>query len=233
MSILAHLPKSKAAELKKLATPPEGWISTYDAASAFIWQQLTKVRAPHYQSDPASTPYFGEAINMRPRIHDPDLPPRFMRNALAGGFSPTAPVRPPTVDELVSRPLAATAAYVRALTSSVTAAHVEGLMGVIAPIRDKRTISLDLKSLAPLSIWVTSHREADPSGYDFGFGKPKTHRCFWAGDMNNGLVTVYPAISTDRPDEGWSISICMEKELVPKLLEDPEWTRFIEYRGID
>lgn len=233
-SILVHIPRSKAAELKKLATPSKGWISTYDALSAFFWRQLTKIRAPHYKADLSSTPYFGEPVNMRPRIHDPKLPPRFMRNALAGGFSPTAPIKQLTVDEIVAADsLPVVAAYIRALTNSVTQEHVEALMGIIAPIRDKRSISLDLKSLAPLSIWVTSHREADPSGYDFGFGKPKTHRCLWGGDLNNGLVTVYPAVSTDRPDEGVSVTICLEKDLVPKLLEDPEWSRFVEYRGVD
>lgn len=44
---LFHLPKSKAAELKILATPPDGSrISTYDAFSAFIWRTLTRLRAP-------------------------------------------------------------------------------------------------------------------------------------------------------------------------------------------
>lgn len=157
-----------------------------------------------------------------------------MRNALAGGFSPTAPTGPsPTVHEILSRPLSFTARYIRALTNSVTQRHVEALMDVIAPIRDKRSISLDLKSLAPLSVWVTSHREADTSGFDFGFGRPLTHRCLWGGDLNNGLVTVYPAICSDRPDEGWSISIVMERDLVSGLLEDEEWTEFFEYRGVD
>lgn len=194
---------------------------------------MTRAWMSHYQSDPESTPYFGEPVNMRPRFHHPDMPSRFLRNARAGGFSLTAPVTQLTVNEIASpeTPLSKVAAYIRALTDSVTHAHVEGLMGVNAPIRDKRSISLDLKSLAPLSVWITPHREADPSGYDFGFGKPKTHRCLWGGNLNNGLVTIYPAIATDRPDEGSSISIVMEKDLVTAIVQDPEWTRFVQYRN--
>lgn len=240
-SMLVHIPRSKAAQLKRLATPPAGegrWISTYDAVSAFVWRHMTRVRMSHLyhaQVDPASTPYFVEAVDLRPRFHNPDMPPRFMRNAVAGGFSPSAPVTPLTVDEIASaeKPLSGVAAYIRALTDSVTQAHVEGLMGVIALIRDKRSISLNLKSLGPLAVWITSHREADPSHYDSGFGRPKTHRLLWGGDLDNGLVTIYPAIATDRPDEGWSIGIVMEKELVPKLLEDAEWTDFAQCRSVE
>src|SRR5688572_27175874 len=45
--LLFHLPRSKTAELKKLASPTDGgyFISSYDAYTAYIWRILSKHRA--------------------------------------------------------------------------------------------------------------------------------------------------------------------------------------------
>jgi hypothetical protein len=51
--LLFHLPKSRAAELKKMATPEDGsyWISSYDAYATYIWRMLSKHRAKLFKPD--------------------------------------------------------------------------------------------------------------------------------------------------------------------------------------
>ncbi|KAL1854398.1 hypothetical protein Daus18300_011497 [Diaporthe australafricana] len=222
-AVLFHMPMSKAVLLKSCASPSDGsrWISTYDAIS-----------------DMSTHPYFGEAVNMRPRLRNLNLPGRMMRNVLCGAFGDTAPVPRPTLAELIAPeeeyPLSNLAVYIRKLTDSCDQKHMEALVDFIAPIRDKRSISLRLDALPPMSIWVTDHRPADVGGLDFGFGKPITHRHLWGDHLSPGLVLIYaPVNSASNTDEGYTFTITMEKDLVPKLLQDPQWTEFFEYRGVD
>lgn len=66
--LLFHIPKSKSAELKRLATPEDGtWISTYDALAAFLWRVMSRNRAQIYKPDLKSHAIFMQAINMRSR----------------------------------------------------------------------------------------------------------------------------------------------------------------------
>lgn len=68
--LLFHLPRSKAAELKRQATPPDGqWISTHDAVVAFLWRVLSKHRAKIYKPDLSEPALLFEAINMRDRCN--------------------------------------------------------------------------------------------------------------------------------------------------------------------
>lgn len=73
-----HLPKSKAAELKRLAAPADdvSWISTYDAFVAFIWRTFSRVRAPVFKPDMTSNLFWIEAVDMRRRLHNPGVPAR-------------------------------------------------------------------------------------------------------------------------------------------------------------
>ncbi|KAK7984765.1 hypothetical protein PG988_002387 [Apiospora saccharicola] len=235
---LFHLPQSKAAEIKKLATPTdpkEHWVSTYDAMCAFIWRAVNRVRAPLYQPDLASPLWWACAVNMRPRLHNPPCPDRMMHNVLAGAFSDTLPVKPMTVGEVISSdvPLSRLACYVRALTNCCTEEHLKALVDAVAHIRDKRSISLRIDANPPMSLFVTDHRPGDVSDLDFGFGKPLTYRHMCGDLITAGLIFMYAPIQSADPDEGCMMTITMEKELVPVLCADPEWSRYFEYRGVD
>lgn len=239
-ALLFHLPQSKAASLKELASPTDKSlrISTYDAMCAFVWRQLSRTREAFYNLDPSMQPFFGEAVNMRPRLHNPELPERMLRNVLCGAFGNTAPVPQPTVKDLIApeneHPLSELALYIRKLTNSCDQEHMETLLKVIAPIRDKRSISLNLDALPPMSIWMTDHRPADVGDLAFGFGKPITYRHLWGEHLSPGLILIYaPIKSSSNPDEGFVFTVTMEKELVSKLLQDPEWTSYFEYLGED
>ena len=102
--LLFHLPKSKAAELKKLASPADGsyWISTYDAFTALIWRTLTKHRAKVFNPDPKQPLIWGEAVDMRRRFHDPPVPSRIQGNIVAVAMSTQLPIPPLTVEEVIS-----------------------------------------------------------------------------------------------------------------------------------
>jgi hypothetical protein len=102
--LLFHLPKNKAAELKKLASPVDGsyWISSYDAFTAYIWRILSKHRAKLFDPDPEQQLFWGEAVDMRRRFHDPPVPRRIQGNVVGLGMSTQTPVPKRTAKEVIS-----------------------------------------------------------------------------------------------------------------------------------
>jgi hypothetical protein len=49
-------------------------------------------------------------------------------------------------------------------------------------------------------------------------------------------MSVYPVRTNNAPageDEGNEFCIGFEKELTSALIEDPEWARYFEFRGVD
>lgn len=260
-AVLFHLPASRAARLKARAAaaardPPAAdgapagasvpWISTYDAMCAFVWRALTRVRARRYRPAPDAPLWWGEAVDMRPRLRRPPVPARMLRNVVAGAFSDAAPLAPPTVAAVAGAPgealddaaaLGRLARYVRALTAGCTEAHLERLVAQLAPVRDKRRVSLRVDAHPPLSVFVTDHRPAGVAGRDFGFGAPLTHRHMWGDGLTPGLVLIYPPVRGEAaaagPDEGCTFTVTMEADLVPALCADPVWCQYFEYRGVD
>ena len=237
---LFHLPKSKAAELKKLAAPEnESWISTYDAFSAMIWRTMSRLRVPVYKPDMSSSLYWAEAIDMRRRMHSPKVHPRIQRNVISKAASDAGPVPAPTVAELVSDwPLWKVASYIRQLTNSATQEKLDKTLDFIATVRDKVSVNVRVDSKPPLSIQQTDHREVNVSAADFGFARPFMYRHL-SDFITEGLILVYPPRSSgsssadDDSDEGYEFSITYEDHLAQALIEDPEWSRYFEYRGIE
>ena len=102
--LLFHLPKSKTAELKRLASPEDGsyWISSYDAYMAYIWRMLSKHRAALFQPDLEQNLLWGEAVDMRRRFHDPPVPARTQGNVVYVALSVQSPVPQLTAKEVIS-----------------------------------------------------------------------------------------------------------------------------------
>ncbi|KAL5903096.1 hypothetical protein ACKVV7_011404 [Pyricularia oryzae] len=227
-AVLLHLPKSKAAELKRLATPEgDSLVSTYDASCAYLWRVLTKVSADLYMPSRDTVLWWGEAVNLRPRLHSRPLAQRLMRNALSCAFSDTTSVSPLTVAEVVDKaPLSKLACYIRALTDSCNEDYVDELLAMVAPIRNKGTLSSRLDSHPPMSMLVTDHRDADVSSFDFGFGKPITYRHLFGGFSTAGAVVMYAAIRSEDSNEGCVFTVTMEKELVDKMRAMREFSNF-------
>ncbi|KAM0189711.1 hypothetical protein ACHAPI_009901 [Fusarium lateritium] len=169
VSLLFHLPKSKAAELKAKATPTDGtWVSTYDAFSAFIWRSLTRIRAPVFNPDPTSKLFWCEAIDMRRRMHTPKVPPRVQHNVMFPAASLTAPVEQPTMAQVISGwTFPQLASYIRRLTDSVTQENLDKILETVATVRDKTSLNPRIDAQPPLSILQTDHRDANITAADF------------------------------------------------------------------
>jgi len=242
--LLFHLPKPKIAELKSLASPPDNsyWISSYDAYTAYMWRILTKHRAAIFHPSDSDPLIWGEAIELRRRFTRPaPMSPRTQTNLVLGALSsqplPSVTDLPPmTVGEVISTaPLSKLAWYIRQLTNSVTQESVEGMLEFLSKIRDKTTLFLRTDGLPPLSNVVTEWRDTKPSEADFGFGQPSAFRAPF-DTVTNGLILVYPPRTVDPPagdDEGVEVCIGFEKQLTRGLVEDPEWNRYFEFRGVD
>ncbi|QRD94695.1 hypothetical protein F9C07_2205456 [Aspergillus flavus] len=221
VSLLFHLPRGKAIELKQLATPTDGsWISTYDAFSAFIWRTLTRLRAP--------------AVDMRRRMVNPKVPPRIQGNIMFAALSPTAPVPQPTLAEIISEwPFPKLASYIRQLTDSMTEESLSQALDVIATIRDKAAMNVRINSYPPMSILQTDHRDVNMNAANFGFATPVTYRHL-LDCISEGVIIIYPPRTTGPDsDEGCEFAISYEKSLAQELIDDPEWNKFFEYRGVD
>ncbi|PGH10769.1 hypothetical protein AJ80_07419 [Polytolypa hystricis UAMH7299] len=231
--VLFHLPKSKAAELKKIATPTDGaWISTYDALSSFIWRILTKHRAPMYKPNMSSSILWGEAVNMRHRLH-PRPPERIQGNVLFSALSTTTPVQQPSIAEVISEaPLSRLASYIRSLTNSATEGSLNKVLDMVAPVRDKTSLLLRANSFPPMSIIMTDWRDSRICEADFGFGRPVAFR-HPTSVLAEGIVVIYPPRPTGDPDEGCEILIALENELIEKVKEDEETRKYFEFRGVE
>lgn len=233
-SLLFHLPKSKAEELKKAAMPTDGsWISTYDAFSAYLWRMMTKHRAALYKSDLTKAPLWGEAVNMRTRLNPP-VPERIQGNIFVVNLTKDRPV-PLTTAEIISEaPLSRVASEVRALTNGATQELLNAALEMLAPIRDKTTLFIRINTFAPLTIIMTDWRDSKICEADFGFGRPKAFRHLFSNTVTEGLAIVYPPRDKGPDtDEGNEFVVTLEKDLVEALTEDPEMKKYFEFRGFE
>ncbi|KAL0940390.1 acyl transferase [Colletotrichum truncatum] len=234
-SVIFHLPKSKAAELKKAATPDDGsWISTYDAVSAIMWRVFSQIREPVYKPDPASTPIWAEGVNLTKRLTDPKMPARMQGNLFFATMSALSTVPQLTTAEIVSEaPLSKLASYTRQMTNGVTSEMLAGALQMLAPIDNKHDLSVRVNSFPPMTMVITDWRDADVCTADFGFAKPTAFRHLF-DTVSEGLVIVYPPHKGQAgDDEGIELQIAFEKELVPQLVDHPEWKKYFEFRGVD
>jgi len=125
--------------------------------------------------------------------------------------------------------------YIRQLTNGVTQENLDVALSAIAPIRDKTTLFLRTDSFPPMSNFTTEWRDTKPCDADFGFARPYAMR-FPFDTVTAGLTTVYPVRTHGAPagaDEGNEFSIGFEKELAEDLINDPEWNKYFEFRGVD
>lgn len=234
-AVLFHLPKSKAAELKKAASPDDGsWISTYDAVSAIVWRVFSRIREPVYSLDLASKPLFGEGVNMTKRLTNPKMPARMQGNLFFATVSTMSPMPQLSLAEIISEaPLSKLASYTRQMTNSVTGEMLAGALQMLAPIRNKADLSVKVNSFPPGTLAITDWRDADVCTADFGFGKATAFRHL-ADIVNENLVIVYPPHDGPAGDEeGIELLVPFEKELVSQLVDDSEWSKYFEYRGVD
>lgn len=86
-----------------------------------------------------------------------------------------------------------------------------------------------------MSNFTTEWRDTRVTDADFGFARPYAFR-FPFDTVTAGLTVVLPVRTVGAPagdDEGNEFSIGFEKELTKDLIEDPEWNKYFEFRGVD
>ncbi|KAH9909514.1 hypothetical protein F4778DRAFT_775432 [Xylariomycetidae sp. FL2044] len=217
--LLFHLPKSKAAELKKLASPEDG----------SFWISLPTTRVAHISGACSRN----TGLSTSDRIPQPSSSEE---NILYMPLSMQNPTPQPTAADVISEaPLSKLAWYNRQPTNSTTQENLENMLDQIAMVRDKTPLSLRMDSFPPLSNIVTDWRMSNPYQPDFGFGTPYAFRHPF-GDVPPGYIIIYPTRINGGPagpDEGVELLISFEKELIPNLMADPELIRFFEFRGVD
>jgi hypothetical protein len=238
-ALLFHIPKSRAAALKALASPTTddaSWISTYDAVAALTWRVLTRLRRPLYNPDPTSTPLLAEGVNLTKRLPPTPFLARMQGNLFLGVVPELTSVPPLPLSTILSAPLSELASHIRQITSAVIPELLAKILSALAPVSDKKALSVRVNSFPPLSMAVTDWRDARGvcGSADFGWGRPRAFRHLF-DTVTEGLVIVYPPRDGDTAggDEGVELQVAVEKELKGALLEDEEWGRWVQFRGVD
>ncbi|KAF1848165.1 uncharacterized protein K460DRAFT_308124 [Cucurbitaria berberidis CBS 394.84] len=234
-SLMFHLRKSRAAELKKAASPTDGsWISTYNAVCAIMWRVLSRIREPLYNPGLDNKPIWAEGVSISKLFINPPIPARMQGNMQIDIISTTSTVSQLTLAEIISdAPLSKLASYTRQMTNSVTSDMLQGMLQKFAPVRNKQDLSINVDSFPPMSILLTDWRDANICSFDFGFAEPTAYRHLFGG-VPLCLALVYPPHKGPAgDDEGMEIQFTFETELVQQLLNDPEWSKYFEFRGVD
>lgn len=235
-SVFFHLPNSKAAILKKEASPKDGtWISTYDAVCAHMWRVFSRIREPLYQPGRNFKPLLGTGVSMRRMPFNPPMPEKMQGNIQFDITSATSPVPSPTLDEVISTaPLPKLAGYLRQLTGSVTIDMIAEKLQKVAHVRNKPDLSISVDTMPPMAQYITDWRGTKVTTFDFGFAKPIAYRHLFSMVLANHCI-VYPPRNRGPAgqDEGIELQVTFEEELVDQLVNDPEWSKYFEFRGVD
>ncbi|KAH8845641.1 hypothetical protein MCOR27_010363 [Pyricularia oryzae] len=237
-SVLFHLPRSKAEELKKLAMPTDPskqWISTYDAFTALLWRLVTKHRRGLYGSRDEDAPLLAEAINFRlaGRL-SPPVAEKYQRNLFFAAASASLPEQLTTAQVAETAPLYELAAKIRTMTQSMTQPALEATLAQLAVVRDKTCLFTRVNSFPPLTIVTTDWREAELDSYDFGFGRPRAYRHLFPVVTEN-LLLIFPrrAAGPLGEDEGPEFALSLENEILDAFLKDPKFKKYFEFRGFE
>lgn len=124
--------------------------------------------------------------------------------------------------------------FIRQMTNnSTTQDGLNKALDAVAPVRDKSVLYLRCDSFPLMYNFITDWRDTKVCAADFGFGKPHAFR----HDMNfvtPGLMLVYPPRTDDSAsDKGPEFCFGFEQELLQGLIQDAEWCKYFEFRGVD
>jgi hypothetical protein len=133
-------------------------------------------------------------------------------------------------------PLSKLARYTRNMTESVTHDMLSGQFAKFAKfasVRNKQNLSINVDSFPPMTMLIADWRYSDVCKFNWGFAEPTAYRHLF-GRVPLCMVIVFPAHKGPAgDDEGVELQITFETELVPRLLHDPDWSNYFEFRGVD
>lgn len=234
-SLMFHLRKSKAIELKKAATPSDGTrISTYNAICALMWRVLSRVREPLYKPGLSSHPIWAEGVSISKLFTNPPMPAQMQGNLQIDVTSAMSTIPQLTLAEIISEaPLSKLASYTRKLTDSVTAEMLADRLQQLGRVRNKQDLSIHLDAFPPMALLVSDWRHCNLCTFDFGFAEPTAFRHLFGGVPLCQAVVYPPHKGPAGDDEGMEVQVTFETELVQELIQNPEWSKYFEFRGID
>ncbi|KAL4937994.1 hypothetical protein BDV06DRAFT_215445 [Aspergillus oleicola] len=174
------------------------------------------LRSSTNESTPLS---WAEAVDMRRRMHSPEVHPRIQHNVAAFSITAIAPTPPLKLTEI---------------TNSATQDSLDALLTPVSPIREKKKKNLHASmSSHPLSILQTHHSSAGITSADFGFARPVAYY-FLMDRFAQEIVVIYPPRGTNlgsNEDERPEFSISYEAALKEALIAD-EYGRWMLLIGV-
>lgn len=232
--LLFHLTRSKAQKLKNLATPEMGpRISTYDAFTSLWWRLLSKHRVKTYHVDVQSPAVFFEVISIRNRV-TPQLPERFMPNAVLLAGSESQPEQLTFKEVIEDAPLSKLAASIRNITDSVDSTYVYNALDAVAPVRQKDRVFYHLKSYPPMTFKTTDWRSPNICTADFGFGRPRAFRHLFGKSSSPTNIYMYPPRRDIASEEEiFEFAVPVETVAVERFLEDADVKEWFDFRGVE
>jgi hypothetical protein len=199
-----------------------------------MWRVLSRLRVPVYKPDLAYKPLWATGVSLAKLYKDPPMPARMQFNTAFDISSIMSTVPQLTLAEVISEaPLSKLASYMRQLTEEVTPEMLSATLQKVAHVRNKHDLSISVDSFPPLAMLVSDWRVAEISTYDFGFAEPIAWRHLFGGVPLCQVVVYAPRKGPARDDEGMEVQLTFETEIVQQLVNDPEWSKYFEYRGID
>ncbi|KAM0193142.1 hypothetical protein ACHAPI_007872 [Fusarium lateritium] len=233
--LLFHLPKSRAQELKRVATPSDGtWITTFNAICALLWRVSSRLREPVYKPVLSYKPLWAGGVSVGRLFTNPPMPERIQGNLQMDITSEMTDVPQLTLAEIISEvPLSKLAMYTRQVMESVNHDMLTAVLEKVASVRNKQDLSINVDSFQPMSLLTSDWRKADFCAMDFGFAKPTAHRHLFGGVPLSQVVVFPPRVGPAGDDEGIEVQLTIETEIMSKLINDAEWSRYFEFRGVD
>ncbi|OTA36240.1 hypothetical protein BTJ68_05434 [Hortaea werneckii EXF-2000] len=221
--VMWHFAKSKVDQLKATANHSvdgaEGlWVSTYDAIMASMWKAITKAKIELLQPN----------LDQKSSWLTPSTPDS---NSTLHYQSASWPTK---IGDLVAAPIPEVARKVRDSINSITPQYVRELPEWIAGLKDKRWISINMKSFLGMDLAGTSWQAMQCyQKHDFGFGLTKAIR--FPCPAFEGYCFIYPsraAVKEGADDEGFEVCVCLEKGCQQRLMKDEELLAYAQPRGI-
>ncbi|KAK9471090.1 acetyltransferase [Dipodascopsis tothii] len=196
------------------------FVSTDDAATALLWQCVTRARAPRLKPDAVTT--FGRAVDVRPFLHVPDSYPGALSNMVFSSFA---------VPDLATASLGAVASALRRqLYPRVydVAYRTRALATLLDRSPDKTVVALTAPVDAETGIMLSSWAKVDVYALDFGLGlgKPEAVR-----RPRFLPIESLGYIMPKAPDGELVIGIGLCDDDWTRLGADAVWNEYAEYVG--
>ena len=215
-----HASSLAALKLHAMETVPEGYVSTDDALSAFIWQSVIRVRL--HRLNPETESMFARAVDVRRFLDIPETYPGLIQNMT---------YHTNTLQGLTEGPLGVTASQLRSAVNPKTSTlgyQSRALATFLSRTPDKSifsfTATVDLSTDMMLSSWAKLNcYELD---FGLGLGTPEAVRRPQF-DPFESLMYLMPK----APDGEIVAAICLRDGDMERLRMDEGFTKYARFIG--